>query len=160
MTSGHRARGSRRHPITAASAQQCAQYPRGQLRIGRLAGERRGVRVGLEQPHDGEGEFIIVQLDREVPGGPIAAMEFKLPEGLKTGIDGITGVADVDEGRALDDPAGVDYRSMVVEVSVPLRAKTPLVWAAGAGRGQPFHVNAALVSPYVINVFPRSFTAR
>lgn len=59
-----------------------------------------------------------------------------------------------------DDPAGVDYRSMVVEVNVPLRAKTPLVWAAGARRGQPFHVNAALVSPYVINVFPKSFTAR
>ena len=29
-----------------------------------------------------------------------------------------------------------------------------------ANRGDPFHVNAALISKYVVNVFPRSFTTR
>jgi type II secretory pathway pseudopilin PulG len=52
------------------------------------------------------------------------------------------------------------YRSMTVVVSTPVRAKTPLMATAGNTRGDPFHVNAALISPYVVNVFPKTFTSR
>ena len=40
---------------------------------------------------------------------------------------------------------------MTVVVNAPLRAKTLL----DRGDGHPYHVNAALVSPYVVNVFPK-----
>ena len=45
------------------------------------------------------------------------------------------------------------YRSMIVNVATPLRALTPL-----NANGSPLHVNAALVSPYVVQVIPRTFT--
>ncbi len=44
---------------------------------------------------------------------------------------------------------------MVVTLSNPVRAKTLLNAA-----GQPVHVNAALVSPYVVNVVPKVFYTR
>ncbi len=47
------------------------------------------------------------------------------------------------------------YRQMVVNINTPVRAKTFL-----NGSGQPMHVNAALVSPYVVYVFPREFYIR
>lgn len=50
---------------------------------------------------------------------------------------------------------GSGYRQMVVNINTPLRAKTFL-----NGSGQPIHVNAALVSPYVVNVVPRTFYIR
>ena len=45
---------------------------------------------------------------------------------------------------------------MTVIVNRPLQAKTLL----DAATGNPVHVNAALVSPYVVNVFPKTFYAR
>jgi hypothetical protein len=45
------------------------------------------------------------------------------------------------------------HRSMVVNVATPLRAYTRL-----NPNGTPFHVNAALVSPHVVQVVPRTFT--
>ena len=43
----------------------------------------------------------------------------------------------------------VGYRSMTVWTHIPLQAKTLL-----DATGTPYHVNAALVSPHVVNVFP------
>jgi len=54
------------------------------------------------------------------------------------------------------DPGGVTYREMTVWVSTPLRAFTLL----NSSNGSPYHVNAALVSPYVVSVFPRTFYTR
>jgi hypothetical protein len=53
------------------------------------------------------------------------------------------------------DEAG-GMREMTVWVSTPLRALTLL----NATDGSPYHVNAALVSPYVVNVFPRTIYTR
>jgi hypothetical protein len=50
-------------------------------------------------------------------------------------------------------------REMTVWTSTPLRAFT-LLQATGANAGAPYHVNAALVSPYVVNVFPRTIYTR
>ena len=63
-----------------------------------------------------------------------------------------------DVGEAIRRRRPVAYRSMTVVVNTPLRAKTPLI--RPADRGDPYHVNAALVSPYVVNVFPKTFTTR
>lgn len=49
------------------------------------------------------------------------------------------------------------YRAMTVVVHTPVRAKT-LLYVANPQ--QPYHVNAALVSRYVVNVFPKTFTTR
>lgn len=46
------------------------------------------------------------------------------------------------------------YRTMTVQVATKLKAFTALDRATGF----PVHVNAALVSPYVVQVVPRSFT--
>lgn len=54
------------------------------------------------------------------------------------------------------DPAGIAYREMTVWVSTPLKAFTLL----NVANGSPVHVNAALVSPYVVGVFPRAFVSR
>jgi hypothetical protein len=54
--------------------------------------------------------------------------------------------------------ANVNWRSMTVLVNRPLQAKT-LLYATGASQGYPYHVNAALVSPHVVNVFPKTFYA-
>lgn len=48
-----------------------------------------------------------------------------------------------------------NYRQMVVTIDTPVRAKTYLT-----GAGQPYHVNAALASPFVVNVVPRTFYVR
>jgi hypothetical protein len=53
------------------------------------------------------------------------------------------------------DPGGVTYRQMVVWTTAPLRAFTLL-----NNSGNPVHVNAALVSPYVVNAFPRTVYTR
>jgi hypothetical protein len=52
-------------------------------------------------------------------------------------------------------PAQSGYRRMVLTTDTPVKAKTLL--QAG---GNPYHVNAALVSPYVVNVFPKVFYVR
>jgi type II secretory pathway pseudopilin PulG len=52
--------------------------------------------------------------------------------------------------------ASVGMREMTVWTSTPLRAFTLL----SASSGAPYHVNAALVSPYVVNVFPRTIYTR
>jgi hypothetical protein len=51
-----------------------------------------------------------------------------------------------------------NYRSMTVWVSTPLKALTPLNTTTTPVT--PLHVNAALVSPYVVNVFPKTFYSR
>jgi hypothetical protein len=48
------------------------------------------------------------------------------------------------------------YRAMTVWVSTPLKAKTLM----DSSTKQPYHVNAALVCPYVVNVFPRTIYSR
>ena len=50
----------------------------------------------------------------------------------------------------------VNYRQMIVWTSAPLRAFTLL----SKPGGDPYHVNAALVSPYVVNVFSRTIYTR
>ncbi|WP_406701089.1 prepilin-type N-terminal cleavage/methylation domain-containing protein [Singulisphaera sp. Ch08] len=59
------------------------------------------------------------------------------------------------------DPPTTDvtYREMTVWVSTPLRALT-LLSNSSTPVGSPVHVNAALVSPYVVNVFPRTIYTR
>jgi len=52
------------------------------------------------------------------------------------------------------------YREMTVWTSTPLKALTLLNIAADATNGTPVHVNAALLSPYVVNVFPRTIYTR
>jgi type II secretory pathway pseudopilin PulG len=54
------------------------------------------------------------------------------------------------------DPGGVAFRQMTVTVDRSVQAKTLLDPTTGA----PVHVNAALVSPYVVQVIPRVFYAR
>jgi hypothetical protein len=56
---------------------------------------------------------------------------------------------------------GADYRYMLVSTSTPLKVKTLLMF--NNGQTVPYHAdrwhnNAALVSPYVANVIPRTFT--
>ena len=46
-------------------------------------------------------------------------------------------------------------RSMVVYVDRTLQARTVL-----SGPGQPVYQNAALISPYVVNVIPQQFTVK
>lgn len=48
------------------------------------------------------------------------------------------------------------YREMTVWTNTPLRALTLL----NVSDGTPYHVNAALISPYVVNVFPRTIQVR
>jgi type II secretory pathway pseudopilin PulG len=66
------------------------------------------------------------------------------------------GDVQVDPGFA-GDPAG-GFRRMVLTLKTPVQAKTQLYPpTASAPVGSPFHVNAALVMPSVVNVFPASF---
>jgi hypothetical protein len=55
--------------------------------------------------------------------------------------------------------AAAGMREMVVWTDSPLMAFT-LLQATGANAGAPYHVNAALVSPYVVNVFSRTIYTR
>ena len=64
----------------------------------------------------------------------------------------VTPPADATGALAFSNDPG-PYRYMMVWTSSDLRAKTVL----NVGTGQPAVVNAALVSPYVVNVFPRTF---
>ncbi|AGA30532.1 hypothetical protein Sinac_6454 [Singulisphaera acidiphila DSM 18658] len=57
--------------------------------------------------------------------------------------------------KLTNDPDGITYREMTVWVNAPLRAFTLLDTS-----GSPHHANAALVSPYVVNVFPRTIYTR
>jgi hypothetical protein len=52
-------------------------------------------------------------------------------------------------------PADANYRRIVLTIETPVLSKTLL--QAG---GNPVHVNVALVSPYVVNVYPKVFTTR
>lgn len=52
-------------------------------------------------------------------------------------------------------PVQAGYRRMTLTIETPVQSKTLL--QAG---GNPVHVNAALVSPYVVNVYPKVFTTR
>lgn len=53
------------------------------------------------------------------------------------------------------------YREMTVWTSSPLKSLTLLnIDSDPDVNGTPVHVNAALVSPYVVNVFPRTFYTR
>lgn len=52
------------------------------------------------------------------------------------------------------DPANTPYREMTVWVSTTLRARTPLDF--NSSPASPYHVEAALVAPTVVNVYPWS----
>lgn len=60
-----------------------------------------------------------------------------------------------DPGPAISFGESMQYRSMTVWVSTPLRAQTLLV-----GSGAPVHVNAALICPSVIYVYPKTLYMR
>jgi len=53
------------------------------------------------------------------------------------------------------DPVLPNYRHMVLTLTARVQVPTLL-----DNNGQPLHVNAALVSPYVVNVFPKTFYVR
>ncbi len=55
------------------------------------------------------------------------------------------------------DPGNVPYRRRVVRIATPVRAKSLLL---ADGRGSPVHVNAALLNPYIVNVFPKVIYGR
>ncbi len=55
----------------------------------------------------------------------------------------------------INDTSVAGYRSMVVYVDRSVDARTVL-----NGNGQPMVLNAALISPYVVNVIPQQFTVR
>lgn len=60
-----------------------------------------------------------------------------------------------------DGDAAGGMREMTVWTSSPLKALTLLKSSGGVNVvGSPIHVNAALVSPYVVNVFPRTIYTR
>ncbi len=49
---------------------------------------------------------------------------------------------------------------MIVTVETPVESKTEIYGVGSSGTpGEPVHVNAALVSPYVVYVFPKIFQA-
>lgn len=54
---------------------------------------------------------------------------------------------------------GVTYRRMVVTVATSMKAKT-LMGNNGSGPAMPYHVNAALINPYVVNVYSKVFFSR
>jgi type II secretory pathway pseudopilin PulG len=56
------------------------------------------------------------------------------------------------ETASTQPPAAANYRRMTLTLESPVRAQTLL-----DPTGAPVHVNAALVSPYVVNVFPKVF---
>ena len=61
-----------------------------------------------------------------------------------------------------NDPSGVSYRRMTLTLAQPVKTRTLLTnSSASVGQPvQPVHVNAALVSPYVVNVFSKTLYAR
>lgn len=61
--------------------------------------------------------------------------------------------------QAAPSPTMTGYREMTVWTSSPLRAFT-LLDASDPKNVVPAHVNAALISPYVVNVFPRTIYTR
>jgi len=61
-------------------------------------------------------------------------------------------------GPAFDGDS-VTYRSMTVWVSTDLKAQTVLDGGA-TNAASPYHVNAALISPLVVNVFPKTIYTR
>lgn len=63
------------------------------------------------------------------------------------------------EVAGMSAPLAAGYRRMTVEVGTKLRAKTLLNYSASS-IGTPYHVNAALIIPSVVNVFPRTFYSR
>jgi hypothetical protein len=56
---------------------------------------------------------------------------------------------------AINDATLSNFRAMVLTIDAPVKAQTKLT-----PLGLPVHVNAALVSPYVVNVFPKVFYSR
>jgi hypothetical protein len=55
----------------------------------------------------------------------------------------------------INDPNVQNHRSMTVYVDASLQSRTVL-----NANGQPVHLNAALISPYVVNVIPQTFFVR
>jgi hypothetical protein len=52
-------------------------------------------------------------------------------------------------------PVAANYRRMILTLDAPVRAQTQV-----DSTGAPFHINAAFLSPYVVNVFPKTFYSR
>lgn len=66
-------------------------------------------------------------------------------------------------GEVTTDSLDTGYRQMVVTLTTDLRSKTQVIPGAGGLARQPIepaHVNAALISPYVVNVVSRVFYSR
>jgi type II secretory pathway pseudopilin PulG len=58
----------------------------------------------------------------------------------------------------LGDPSNTNFRRMVLTLSNPVQSRTLLNNNSATGPvGSPIHVNAALISPFVVNVFPALF---
>jgi type II secretory pathway pseudopilin PulG len=60
------------------------------------------------------------------------------------------------KGEAEDDPQVPGHRRMLITTETPVQSRTLIF----GGTGLPVHVNVALVSPYVVNVFPKVIYAR
>jgi type II secretory pathway pseudopilin PulG len=56
---------------------------------------------------------------------------------------------------ASTDLSSASYRSMTVTLASPVRARTLV--SGSSGTIQPVHVEAALISPYVVNVYSKTF---
>lgn len=70
----------------------------------------------------------------------------------------ITQAGEVQTDPGFDsDPNNMTYRRRVVRIATPVRARTLLL---ADGRGSPVHVNAALLNPYIVNVFPKVIYGR
>lgn len=67
----------------------------------------------------------------------------------------------VKKGQPTSDHELANYRELVVQIATPVRAKTPIQSLNNAaGGGSSLQVNAALISPYVVNVVPKVFFTR
>lgn len=53
-----------------------------------------------------------------------------------------------------------NFRRMVATLEAPVRARTLITRDTRSLLGQPVHINVALISPYVVHVFHRAFTAK
>lgn len=65
---------------------------------------------------------------------------------------------DPSDGGSFPGDSSVTYRQMTVWTSTPLRAMTPLNFAGTST--SPIHVEAALIMPSVVNVYPRTVYTR
>jgi hypothetical protein len=70
----------------------------------------------------------------------------------------IAKVSPIESSPAYTTDGNQPYSQLSLSVTASLQALTPI--AFGSPTYEPLHVNAALVSPYVVNVYARTFYIR